>query len=155
MIRYPARRMSRSPAWVPVAGFCLLLAVFVLRLLGASASNTLTLDEPLYVGPGLVLWEKGGYDFAADLSLHPPLAYHIAALPLLAFDLDDVPREQGIARRIFQREEPSTRTLRTVVRLPFIALACWGALLCLQTNSCPMYDLWHKRGCVMAWCCVH
>jgi hypothetical protein len=108
----------------------LLLAVFAFRLLDTAVSKTLTADEPLYVGPGLVLWDTGEYDFAANLSLHPPLVFHIAAVPLLAFDLDDVPREPGIVRRIFERDEPSTRTIRIATRLPFIALACWGAFLC-------------------------
>jgi 4-amino-4-deoxy-L-arabinose transferase-like glycosyltransferase len=122
--------MSRSPGWLPVAGLCLLLAFFAARLGDTAVRKTLTVDEPHYVATGLYLWGTGDYDFATSLSLHPPLAFHIASLPLLAFDLDDVPREHGIVRQLFEREEPGARSLRVAARIPFIGLACWGAVLC-------------------------
>jgi len=122
--------MSRSPVWIPVAGFCSLLALFAMRLGDTAVRNTFTLDEPNYIGTGLYLWASGDYDYAATLSLHPPLAYHIASLPLLAFDLEDLPRERGIVQRLFEREKPGVRMLRIAGRIPFIALACWGAVMC-------------------------
>ncbi|MBW2286728.1 MAG: glycosyltransferase family 39 protein [Deltaproteobacteria bacterium] len=130
MIRYSARGMSRSTGWLPVAGFCLLLALFAVRLGDTAVRNSFTLDEPNYIGIGLYLWESGDYDYAATLSLHPPLAYHIASLPLLAFDLDDLPRERGIVRRLFERAEPGWQALRIAGRIPFILLTCWGAAIC-------------------------
>jgi 4-amino-4-deoxy-L-arabinose transferase-like glycosyltransferase len=129
-IRYSAREMSRSTGWLPVAGFCFLLALFAVRLGDSAVSNSFTLDEPNYLGMGLYLWESGDYDYAATLSLHPPLTYHIASLPLLAFDLDDLPRERGIVRRLFEREEPGWQALRIAGRIPFILLTCWGAAIC-------------------------
>lgn len=122
--------MTPSPGRAAIAGFCLLLAIFAVRLIDTAVHKSLTADEPLYVGTGLYLWETGDYHFVDSLSLHPPLVFHIASLPLLAFDLEDVPREHGMTRRIFSLEEPGARTLRIAVRMPFVALACWGAFLC-------------------------
>jgi 4-amino-4-deoxy-L-arabinose transferase-like glycosyltransferase len=122
--------MSRSSGWLPVAGFCLLLALFAVRLGDAAVRNSFTVDEPSYIGIGLYLWESGDYDYAATLMLHPPLTFHIASLPLLAFDLDDLPRERGIVHRLFERDEPGWRALRIAGRIPFILLACWGAAVC-------------------------
>ena len=130
VIRYSAREMSRSTGWLPVAGFCFLLALFAVRLGDSAVRNSFTVDEPNYLGIGLYLWESDDYDFAATLSLHPPLTFHIASLPLLAFDLDDLPRERGIVRRLLEREEPGWRALRIAGRVPFILLACWGAAIC-------------------------
>ncbi len=130
VIRYSAREMSRSTGWLPVAGFCFLLALFAVRLGDSAVRNSFTVDEPNYLGIGLYLWESDDYDFAATLSLHPPLTFHIASLPLLAFDLDDLPRERGIVRRLLEREEPGWRALRIAGRIPFILLACWGAAIC-------------------------
>jgi 4-amino-4-deoxy-L-arabinose transferase-like glycosyltransferase len=108
----------------------LLLMLFAARLGDTAVRKTFTIDEPHYVGTGLYLWESGDYDFAASLNLHPPLSFHIGGLPLLAFDLEDLPRERGFLKRLFEREEPGVRALRIAGRIPFIALACWGAVMC-------------------------
>jgi predicted membrane-bound mannosyltransferase len=122
--------MSRAQRWLPAAGFCLLLMLFAARLGDTAVRKTFTFDEPHYIGTGLYLWESGDYDFAASLNLHPPLSFHIGSLPLLAFDLEDLSRERGFLKRLFEREEPGVRALRIAGRIPFIALACWGAVMC-------------------------
>jgi hypothetical protein len=129
VIRYSARGMSRAHRWLPAVGFCLLLALFAARLGDTAVRKTLTSDEPYYVGSALYLWD-GDYHFATSLSLHPPLAYHIGGLPLLAFDLEDLSREPGVLHRLLEREEPGVRALRIAARIPFIVLACWGAAMC-------------------------
>jgi hypothetical protein len=122
--------MLRAQRWLPAAGFCLLLVLFAARLGDTAVRKTLTFDEPHYIGTGLYLWESGDYDFATSLNLHPPLSFHIGSLPLLAFDLEDLSHERGFLKRLFEREEPGVRALRIAGRIPFIALACWGAAMC-------------------------
>jgi 4-amino-4-deoxy-L-arabinose transferase-like glycosyltransferase len=130
VIRYSARGMSRAQRWLPAAGFCLLLLLFAARLGDTAVRKTLTVDEPHYIGTGLYLWKSGDYDFVDSLNLHPPLSFHIGSLPLLAFDLEDLSREPGFLKRLLEREEPGVRALRIAGRIPFIALACWGAAMC-------------------------
>jgi 4-amino-4-deoxy-L-arabinose transferase-like glycosyltransferase len=122
--------MSRAQRWLPAAGFCLLLILFAARLGDTAVRKSFTFDETHYVGTGLYLWESGDYDFAASLNMHPPLAYHIGSLPLLAFDLEDLPREREFLNRLLEREEPGVRAVRVAGRIPFIVLACWGAAMC-------------------------
>lgn len=122
--------MSRAHRWLPAAGFCLLLMFFAARLGDTAVRKTLTVDEPHYIGTGLYLWKSGDYDFIGSLNLHPPLSFHIGSLPLLAFDLDDLSLEHGFLKRLLEREEPGVRALRIASRIPFIALACWGAAMC-------------------------
>jgi len=122
--------MSRAHRWLPAAGFCLLLLLFVARLGDTAVQKTFTVDEPHYVGTGLYLWETGDYDFFASLNLHPPLSYYIGSLPLLAFDLGDLSSEHGFLKRLLERKDPGVRALRIAGRIPFIVLACWGAAMC-------------------------
>lgn len=113
-----------------MAGFCLLLVLFAARLGDTSVRKTLTVDEPHYIGRGLYLWATEDYDFAASLSLHPPLTFHLASVPLLFMGLEDLPRERSIGRLLFEREKPGVPALRVAARLPFLLLSCWGAALC-------------------------
>ncbi len=108
---------------------CLLLAVFAFRLKDSAGKNGLTFDEPHYVGTGLYLWDSGDYHYAHSLYFHPPLAYHLASLALLTLDLDDIPRSRETGRHLLSGREPPPSQVRLLSRLPFIALACWGALL--------------------------
>jgi len=111
-------------------GLALLLAVFGVRLLDAAARNAFTIDEPAYVGTGLYLWHSGDYHYARVLHFHPPLAFHLASLPLLAFDVSDVAESPRAGRDLLRRGEVPKATLRVASRLPFVLLACWGAVLC-------------------------
>ncbi|MFP6641172.1 MAG: hypothetical protein VCC04_13075, partial [Myxococcota bacterium] len=108
---------------------CVLLAVFALRLADTADRNSLTFDEPHYVGTGLYMWDSGDYDYAATLRFHPPLAYHLASLPLLTLDLEGEPLAPGIGRKLLGGPEPRPEWVRWVSRMPFVVLACWGALL--------------------------
>ena len=108
---------------------CGLLALFAFRLLDSADRNALTFDEPHYVGAGLYLWDSGDYDFASSLYYHPPLAYHVASLPLLFVDTPEPPLSRDVGRKLLAGTDPSPDQVRGLSRLPFIALACWGALL--------------------------
>lgn len=92
-------------------------------------SHSLTADEPHYMGTGVYLWKTGDYDFARTLSFQPPLAYHLASLPLLAFDLRAAGRERDVSKALIDSGAISRRTYRIVSRLPFIAVACLGLVL--------------------------
>ena len=108
-------------------------AIFVLclglRLLDAAGRNTLTVDEPHYVGVGLYLWESGDYDFYETLGFHPPLAHHLASLPLLGLEAGEQPISRSVGADLLAGPDPDPQEIRWLSRIPFIALACWGALL--------------------------
>ena len=106
-----------------------LLAVFAARLLDSGERNTLTVDEPHYMGVGLYLWESGDYHYYETLGFHPPLTHHLAALPLLGLDLGARTVSPQIGADLLGGTDPDPRLLRKLSRTPFIALACWGALL--------------------------
>lgn len=116
-------------AWSLVAA-ALLIAFFLARLLHVADSTSLTVDEPHYIGTALYLWETGDYHFARSLRQHPPLAYHLAGLPLLAFSWSDLPAEPYLGPELLRRDEPGPRWVRLASRLPFALLGGWGALLC-------------------------
>jgi 4-amino-4-deoxy-L-arabinose transferase-like glycosyltransferase len=122
--------VSGLRSWYSAVGVVLLLVLFAARLTHTAIATSLTVDEPHYIGKGLYLWASGDYDFAKVLNLHPPLAYHLASVPLLALDLDDVPRDSEVGRHIRNLESPTPHEIRILSRLPFIALAIWGAWLC-------------------------
>ena len=88
------RPASRPAIWLAV-----LLALFAARLVDSAARHSLTADEPHYMGTGVHLWQTGDYHFARTLLFQPPLAFHLASLPLLATDLSELPaaREVGEA----------------------------------------------------------
>jgi hypothetical protein len=122
--------MSRTGWSTPAAGLVLLLVLFGARLADSALQNAFTIDEPNYVGTGLYLWRTGDYDPVRALRFHPPLAYHMASLPLLALDLGDVTLQPEIGHELLRRGSPSPTALRLASRLPFALLACWGAALC-------------------------
>lgn len=107
-----------------------LLAVFAARLVDAARLDAFTIDEPNYVGTGLYLWQSGDYDYFRSLRFQPPLVFHLASLPLLAFDLGDVPIDPALGQRLLREGHPPALWLRLATRAPFVVLACWGALLC-------------------------
>ena len=107
----------------------MLVLIFAFRLSDAAERNTLTVDEPHYVGVGLHLWQSGDYHYFETLSFHPPLTHHLAALPLLAVDLGERPVSRQMGAELLSGPDPDPRNLRWLLRMPFIALACWGALL--------------------------
>jgi len=107
-----------------------LLVVFAVRLVDAARLDAFTIDEPNYVGTGLYLWQSGDYHYVRSLRFHPPGVFHLASLPLLAFDLGDVPVGPDLGQRLLHGDELPVPRLRLASRLPFVALACWGAFLC-------------------------
>jgi 4-amino-4-deoxy-L-arabinose transferase-like glycosyltransferase len=115
----------RRPSW----GLALLLALFAVRLVASAADHSLTADEPHYIGTGVHLWKSGDYHFARTLKFQPPLAYHLASLPLLGLDLSKVSATDDVAKRLVTQGVVKRGTLRLLSRLPFALLACWGALL--------------------------
>jgi len=88
--------------------------------------KSFTADEPHYVARGLRLWQEGDYHFARVLLHHPPLAYHLAAAPAEWLGIEPAERDEAF----LERPEDELARRRLAVRLPFVALACWGALLC-------------------------
>ncbi len=120
--------MTRDSAWTVIA-LVALLALFAARLLHAADRNAFTVDEPHYVGTALYLWETGDYHHARSLRFHPPLAYHLAGIPLLALDTDHLERRPGLGGRLVAGPDPSPALVRRLSRLPFAILSCWGALL--------------------------
>jgi 4-amino-4-deoxy-L-arabinose transferase-like glycosyltransferase len=118
-------RISARPSlWLAV-----LLAVFVVRLLDSAVSHSLTVDEPHYMGTGVYLWKTGDYHFARTLSFQPPLAYHLASLPLLAVDLSAVGSSRSVSEVLIENGAIGRTAHRVASRLPFILLACWGLVL--------------------------
>ena len=120
---------GRSPLWGVALVVVFLLALFAFRLTDSANRNALTFDEPHYVGAGLYLWDSGDYDFARSLVYHPPLAYHMASLPLLFVDTPEPPLARDVGHQMLSGTEPSPDRVRVLSRLPFILLSCWGAFL--------------------------
>ena len=120
---------GRGPSWGVALVVVFLLALFAFRLTDSANRNALTFDEPHYVGAGLYLWDSGDYDFARSLYYHPPLAYHLASLPLLFVETPESPLLRDVGHRMLSGSEPSPDRVRVLSRLPFILLACWGAFL--------------------------
>jgi 4-amino-4-deoxy-L-arabinose transferase-like glycosyltransferase len=121
------RGSGRSAA--ALAALLVLLALFAGRLAHTALKTSYTYDEPHYLGTGVYLWRSGDYRWMEALSAHPPLAFHLAGLPWLAFDLGELPDTPGAGFELIGRPEAQLRRLRLASRLPFVVLACWGALL--------------------------
>ncbi len=81
------------------------------------------------MGTGLYLWRSGDYDYARTLRFHPPLAHHLASLPLLALDLDDLEIGPDLGGRLIHGSDPPPQRVRRLSRAPFLLLACWGGVL--------------------------
>jgi len=107
----------------------LMVLVFALRLVDSAERNTLTVDEPHYIGTGLYLWHSGDYNYRDTLFFHPPLAFHLASLPLLSLDLGELPVTREIGQQLLARTDLPPGRIRLLSRLPFIILSCWGAFL--------------------------
>jgi hypothetical protein len=125
--------MASTRRHLPTLALVGLLALFAVRLLDSARVHSLTADEPHYIATGLYLWETGDYDFVEALRFHPPLTFHLASLPLLAFDAaerDRWGRGPGMGAELLRRGPPLSERLRFASRLPFVALAVWGAFLC-------------------------
>ncbi len=120
----PPRRSSK-----PAIALAVLLLLFGARLTHTAFEKSFTVDEPHYVGTGQYLWKTGDYDWYYTLLLHPPLAYHLASLPLLALDVEDLKVERLPGWHLVQRARTPLVELRVASRLPFVLLACWGAVI--------------------------
>ena len=116
----PTRQASRPLLWL-----ALLVALFAVRLVDSAASHSLTVDEPHYMGTGLYLWQSGDYHFSRTLLFQPPLAFHLASLPLLAIDRSGVSGTRDVAERLIESGAIERSTFRVVSRLPFIAITYW------------------------------
>ncbi len=116
---------------LPALAVGALLALFGARLLHTSHEKTLTVDEPHYIGTALYLWETGDYHFARSLRFHPPLAYHLAGLPLLAMDLEAVEASPTLGATLTRGTAEAVTRVRVASRLPFVLLTLWGAVLVL------------------------
>ncbi len=121
--------MSRPASRLSAVALAVLLALLAARLLHTAAEKSFTVDEPHYVGLGLYLWESGDYHFFESLRLHPPLPFHLASLPLLAFDLGDFELDADAGPKLLRRDTPSPLALRLAGRLPFVLLTLWGGFL--------------------------
>jgi 4-amino-4-deoxy-L-arabinose transferase-like glycosyltransferase len=108
----------------------LALALFAGRLVHTATQKSITADEVAYVGTALYLWESGDYHYATALRFHPPLTFHLAGILLPWLDLEGRTPSPTLGEEILQGGGPSPHTFRLLSRLPFIAMACWGALLC-------------------------
>jgi len=124
------RAWTRRHVRAAAPALCLLLVLlFAGRLLHTAHQKSFTFDEPAYVGTGIYLWQSGDYHFARSLGYHPPLTFHLASLPLLALDLEGVEVSSSLGGRLMRGAGPDPHRVRLLSRLPFIALACWGAVL--------------------------
>jgi hypothetical protein len=121
--------VSRARRALPIA-LSLLLALFAARLLHTAASKSLTFDEPHYIGTGLQLWHTGDYHFSRVLQFHPPLAFHLASVPLLFMDVGDATNAPSVGAALLGEGGPPLAAVRFASRLPFVLIAVWGALLC-------------------------
>ena len=123
--------MSRTAWSTPVMGLALLLLLFAARLTHSAGENSFTFDEPEYLGASLYLTRTGDYQFDGELLRHqPPLIYHLAKLPLSAFDLETVRTEPHAGHHLLRDPLVDPGRLRVVSRIPFVLIACWGAVLC-------------------------
>lgn len=118
---------TRSSALTACAA--LLLLVLTFRLIDTAAHQSFTADEPHYVGTGLYLWSSGDYDFKSTLRFHPPLAFHLASVPLLAIDLGEIELSPKLGAELMHSDRVSTDLLRVASRLPFALVTIWGAVL--------------------------
>ncbi len=113
----------------PTAIFLCLVVLFAARGVHTAVATSFTPDEPHYVGKGLYLWKTGDYHFAKTLRFHPPLTHHLGSLLLLPLGLDAYASDPAIGATLLRGPDPDPDRIRLFSRLPFIALACWGALL--------------------------
>ena len=125
----PRAHVTGSRRALPIA-LALLLALFAARLLHTATAKSLTVDEPGYIGTGLQLWHTGDYDYARVLLFHPPLAFHLASVPLLFLDVGDAAAQPRVGAALMAPGGVPPDTLRLASRLPFVLIAVWGALLC-------------------------
>ncbi len=109
-----------------------LLLVFAARGIHTSLEKSFTIDEPHYVAKGLYLWRTGDYDWFYALRLHPPLAFHLASLPLLALDLGGLGAQRDAGLALVQGASSPPRQIRLASRLPFVLLGCLGAWLAFR-----------------------
>lgn len=123
-----SRSWSRKPGVASVL-LALLLLLFAARLLHTADQKSFTIDEPGYVGTALYLWQTGDYHFERSLRFHPPLAYHLAGLPLLALDLGDTELTSSLGLELVKGSDPPPALVRLISRVPFVLLSCWGAVL--------------------------
>jgi 4-amino-4-deoxy-L-arabinose transferase-like glycosyltransferase len=130
------RRLRQSGNWSParraalgLVGLLVLLALFAARLVSTSYEKSFTPDEPHVVGTALYLWQSGDYHYARSLRFHPPLIFHLAALPLLPLDLDHLEPGPQLGSQLIQGPAPPPDLVRMLSRAPFVVLACWGAVL--------------------------
>ena len=114
---------------VGAAALAALLAVFAVRLAHTALEKSYTYDEPHYVGTGLYLWRHRNYQWMEVLSAQPPLAFHLASLPWLVADPGPVADTPSAGFELIRQPAAALRRLRLLTRLPFIGLACWGAVL--------------------------
>ncbi len=114
-------------SWLALA---LLLALFGARLLHTATQKSFSIDEPHYVATGLYLWRTGDYHWLLTLRMQPPLAFHLASLPLLAIDTGKLGSRRGSGLAAASHPSGPRERLRLASRLPFVLLSCWGALLC-------------------------
>jgi hypothetical protein len=131
-IRGNERLMTASTARRSGAAFAILAVLVLLfagRLVDTAARKSFTFDEPHYVGTGWRLWHGGEYRWMGALRGHPPLAFHLASLPLLVRDPTPILAgpEPGFA--LLKRPAAEREAVKRLSRLPFIVLACWGAVL--------------------------
>jgi hypothetical protein len=115
--------MSRGARLV----LALLIALFAVRLVDTARRKSFTYDEPHYVGTGLYLWATGDYQWLGVLSGQTPLAFHVASLPFLAVDRGALGPGPQPGIDLLRRDATEVGRVRFVSRLPFVALACWGA----------------------------
>lgn len=122
--RVVRRRLTpRAPG--ATALVALLLALFAARRLHGAQLESFTVDEPHYVGTGLYLWQSGDYHHARSLRFHPPLAFHLASLPLLGLDLEHLERTPALGGELVNGAQPSPDLVRFLSRLPFVLLGVW------------------------------
>jgi hypothetical protein len=89
----PAHRRHR---WRDALFVAVALGVFAALSLGSAAQESATFDEAIHLPPGYAALSFGDYWVEP---FHPPLARALAALPLLALDVEADPGSPLLARR--------------------------------------------------------
>ncbi|HVP57659.1 MAG TPA: glycosyltransferase family 39 protein [bacterium] len=139
---------KRLPAWVAVV---ILMAAFAVQGLLSASRESATSDEIPHLAAGYSYLRTGDYRLNFE---HPPLVKLIAAVPLLAFDLDfnrDSPAwktgsEWAFGEELINANRVAARTIVFWGRVPMLVLAVLLGLMVFKWAS----EIYGLRGGLLA-----
>jgi len=128
----------------------ILLALHALLVIGTIRHNSLTCDEPVYIGAGRQYLETGNLR-STPLTLHPPLAYYVNSLLLLPvnfradlLDIRNQPANVGTNLVFESGYDPDSLIL--LARLPILAVSVLLAALIYRWSK----DSWGPAGALVS-----